>query len=166
MAEMSFCIHCQSIAGWLHFVQLSCAQQPATSNQQPATSNQQPATSNQYPAPKLHSPSVAFRRRVPTTSQPPANHQPTTSQPPANHQPTTSQPPANRMQDAGCFATGSRMQDAGCRTPCNGGGATDTSPGARDAQDPKRSACPLLPDSRGQRPESPVLVTIKHNAES
>jgi hypothetical protein len=46
--------------------------------------------------------------------------------------------PCYGLQDAGRFATGGRMQDAGCRMPCNGGGATDTSPEARDAQDPKR----------------------------
>jgi hypothetical protein len=63
--------------------------------------------------------------------------------------------PCYGLQDAGRFATGGRtpcygaqdallrdagcrMQDAGCRMPCNGGGATDTSPGARDAQNPKR----------------------------
>ena len=111
-----------------------------------ATSNQQPATSNQQPAAKLHSPSVAFRWRVPanhqptnhqpTTNQPPANHQPSPaqptsqppanqpSQPPANHQPTTNQPPANH-QPTTSQPPANRTQDAllrpaGRRTPCNG----------------------------------------------
>jgi hypothetical protein len=68
---------------------------------------------------------------------------------------------ACRMQDALQREAGCRMQDALQRGRCD----RHTPRGSRHAG-PQAVKRPVPLDSRGQRPEKPVLVTIKHNAES
>ena len=70
--------------------------------------------------------------------------------------PTGDQRQANRMQGAGC-----RVQDARERGTCD-----RDKPRGSERAGPQAATASLLPASRDQRPETSVLVTIKHNAES
>jgi hypothetical protein len=72
------------------------------------------------------------------------------------------------LRPAGCRTPCYGRQDAGCRMPDalqRGRCGRHTPRGSRHAG-PQAVTRPVLPDSRGKRPEKSVLVTIKHNAES